>query len=192
MTKATNTMRAQWPAGSEPEAEARAALERGDRARVLSILMEAHGAAVYRYCQRMAGAALADDAYQITFVQAYEGLDGFRGASPLRAWLFGIARHRCYDLLRKERRRPTESQDLGAAAHPGSPADARLAARQVLERCLERLKPKIREAVLLRYQEGLSYPEMAEVCGEDVATLQMRVTRALPGLRKCIEAKSRR
>tara|TARA_R110002073_G_scaffold256849_1_gene419432 strand:+ start:31827 stop:32042 length:216 start_codon:yes stop_codon:yes gene_type:complete len=56
-----------------------------------------------------------------------------------------------------------------------------------MDRALERLKPEVRIAVLLRYREDMSFEEMAEVCGERPATLQARVARALPKLRKALE-----
>jgi RNA polymerase sigma-70 factor (ECF subfamily) len=59
----------------------------------------------------------------------------------------------------------------------------------VLARCLELLEARSRAAVLLRFQEEMTYPEMASVCEEDVSTLQKRVARALPVLRACIEAR---
>jgi RNA polymerase sigma factor (sigma-70 family) len=62
---------------------------------------------------------------------------------------------------------------------------------QVVERCLFALAPAAREAVLLRYQQELSYDEAAEVTGERPGTLQQRVARALPVLRKCVEAQLR-
>ena len=69
---------------------------------------------------------------------------------------------------------------------PGVGADARVRAFE-LERALMSLAPKVRIAVLLRYQDGLSYEEMAQVCGERAPTLQARVARALPRLRRVLE-----
>ena len=42
--------------------------------------------------------------------------------------------------------------------------------------------------VLLRFRDGLSYPEMARACGERAPTLQARVARAMPALRRCLES----
>jgi len=79
---------------------------------------------------------------------------------------------------------------------PPDPADSGIGAEErlvvtafsrVLERCLGDLVPGARAAVLLRYQGGFSYPEMAAICHERPATLQARVARALPILRRCLE-----
>ena len=56
-----------------------------------------------------------------------------------------------------------------------------------MDAALESLKPEVRIAVLLRYREEMSYEEMAQVCGERPATLQARVQRALPKLKKALQ-----
>ena len=60
---------------------------------------------------------------------------------------------------------------------------------RVLESCLRGLAPRVRTAVLLRYQQGLSYPEIARLSNEKAPALQVRVSRALPLLRRCLEEK---
>ena len=63
---------------------------------------------------------------------------------------------------------------------------------QRVARCkigLEKLEPHVRIAVVLRYQEGFSYEQMAQICHEKPATLQARVARAMPLLRRCLENK---
>jgi RNA polymerase sigma-70 factor (ECF subfamily) len=57
-----------------------------------------------------------------------------------------------------------------------------------LAECLGQLSVEVRDAVVLRYMEQLSYEEMAKLTGTRAATLQMRVARAMKGLRRCIEA----
>jgi RNA polymerase sigma-70 factor, ECF subfamily len=182
------------PEQAGTEMAALEALDRGDREGALTLLMEAFGVALYRYCRQMVvDPDLADDVHQLTFVQAFEGLGRFARGSSLRTWLFGIARHRCLDALKTGRRRRARFESTGEL--PERPAAGRapeesLAARDLtraLERCLEELAPAVRTAVLLRYQEGLAYPEMASVCRDRPATLQARVARALPVLRRCIE-----
>lgn len=176
------------------DGQIRRALARGDRSGALSLLMGAYGSQVYRYCHRMVGEALADDVHQTTFVAAYESFASFRGEANVRTWLYGIARHRCLDAIRRDRRSkqregPPETMDVAA---PESGEDDRLGARDILEKCFQLLKPQVREAVILRYQDGYSYPEMAALCAEEPSALQMRVARALPILRKCIESRSQR
>mgnify|MGYP001811662565 CR=1 FL=1 len=179
-----------------PEERAQEALERGDRAEALTLLREAYGPAVYRFCRQMVtDAGLAEDVHQLTFVQAYEGLERFAGRSSLRSWLYGIARHRCLDALKARKRRlrivhcvPTLPETRDEGADPEESALER-GVQEAVERCLEGLDPRQKAAVLLRFQSGLTYPEMAEACRERPATLQARVTRALPALRLCLEGR---
>ena len=138
---------------------------------------------------------LAEEIQQLTFVQAYEGLAKFAGRSSLRTWLFGIARHRCLDLAKmnqRRRRRFGPIDEVPDMAAPGGSVEDRLAEdsrARALERCLQMLVPRVRAAVLLRFQQGLSYPEIARLSGEKPPALQIRVARALPLLRRCLEEK---
>lgn len=173
-----------------------ASLKRGDRDAALRLLMRDYGKPVYRYCRQMLGDGdLADEAHQMTFVQAYEGLARFAGRSSLRTWLFGIAHHRCLDLLKTSRRRERRFQLTGELPERPAPvetAEERLTARsrvQALARCLRELAPHVRAAVLLRFQQGVTYEEMSILERERPATLQARVARALPVLRRCLERK---
>lgn len=181
-------------ASVDTEREALAALDRGDRERAVTLLMESYGPSLYRFCRQMVrDPDLADDVHQLTFVQAFDGLRRFGRASSLRTWLFAVARHRCLDALKTTRRRRARFESVGEL--PETPVEARgpdeaMAAqdlRSALQRCLEELKPASRTAVLLHFQEGFTYPEMARICRERDATLRVRVCRALPVLRRCIE-----
>lgn len=173
------------------------ALAGGDRQRAFALLMSRHGDPVYRYIVAMTGdGPLAEEVRQQVFVEAYRDLPRFAGRSPVRAWLFGIVRHRCLDALKSTRRwnlhfkneppRDPELDDI----EPGDQLDRSRTAR-LLADCLATLAPAAREAVVLRYHQELSYDEAAEITGDRPGTLQQRVARALPVLRKCIEARLR-
>lgn len=181
---------------AEPDADGRIsdALRAGDRRRALELLMDAHGEAVFAFALRLTRRReMAEDILQTTFVQAFEALGGFRGGSSWKTWLLGIARHRALDALkvtaRRERRfRLVPELPDREGAEPG--AEERLVGAAVarqLHRCLGELAPRVRATVLLRYQQEISYPELAAATGERPAALQMRVARALPILRRCLE-----
>lgn len=183
-------------AAPDPERAALAALDRGSLDEALAVLMRVYGTAVYRYCRRMVvDEDLAQEVHQMTFVQAHEGLGKFGRRSSLRAWLFGIARHRCLDVLKMHRRRDKRFGSIEEAPdlpEPGGSVEDRLSDRSVtriLESCLRGLPPRTRTAVLLRFQQGLSYPEIASLSNEKAPALQVRVARALPLLRRCLEEK---
>ncbi|MCE9579271.1 MAG: RNA polymerase sigma factor [Deltaproteobacteria bacterium] len=180
----------------DPDREVRARIDAGDASGALRLLMQRHGAAIYRFCREaLRDDALAADVQQQVFVEAYRDLARFRGQSSVRTWLFGIARHRCLDAA-KGRRRWTQRFKNDAGDEPVDPRptagdridDVRL--RTALNECLDEIGEHIRTAVLLRYQQGFSYEDMASVCREKANTLQARVLRALPILRRCIETRT--
>lgn len=183
-------------APADPERPALEALDRDDFDEALNIVMNLYGRPIYRYCcQMMKDEHLAEDVLQETFVQVHRDLPGFARRSSLKTWVYAIAHHRCLDAIKKEKRRQrriewTDDPPERADGSPG--ADRILAAKrraEALRRCIEELKESARAAVISRLQAGMSYPEMSVVFGEAPATLQMRVTRALPLLQECIERK---
>ena len=153
------------------------------------------GPSVFAYCRRVTrSAALAEDAMQQVFEQAYRDRASLADRSRSRAWLLAIAHHRCLDALRARRRleqRIEVDTDVDAWPSEDDPhGDAgRGQLRAALEACLERISPAARAAILLRFQSELSYEEMAARADELAGTLQARVVRALPVLRKCLASR---
>jgi RNA polymerase sigma-70 factor (ECF subfamily) len=155
--------------------------------------MQRHGTAVYRYCREaLRDATLADDVHQQVFIEAFRDLRRFHGRSSVRAWLFAIARHRVLDAAKARNRAQShvEEDDPTSVPDPRPPPgeaidDARL--REALLACLEELREQVRTVLLLRFQQGFTFEDMAVMCRERPGTLQAKVTRALPVLRACVE-----
>lgn len=165
-------------------------LSRSDHTAAFRLLMHRHGTAVYRYCRaQLRCDTLADDVHQQVFIEAHRDLPSFASRSTLRAWLFGIARHRIIDAAKARRRNASRVDDAAdpEAIHHGAPDTARAMLRRALADSLATLPDEIRAAVLLRYQQGFTFEEMSEMSGEKAGTLQARVARALRQLRVQIE-----
>lgn len=169
------------------------ALNSGDYRRALALLMDCYGDEVFRYAVAMTrDRTFAEEVRQQVFVQAYRDLG--RGLVPDSAskWLFGITRHRCLDAVKAssrwmQRYKNDEEIELTQEEHePSRALDMRRLARFLAD-CLARLAPAARDAVILRFQQELSYDEVAAITGDQAATLRQRVARALPVLRKCLE-----
>ncbi len=180
----------------DPEAEALAALGRHDKRGALTVLMRAYGNALYRFCLEMVGErSLASDVQQMVFVQAFEDLSSFSGRSSLRAWLYGIARHRCLDVAKGNRRwlRVVRAEEtLPDAVDPSPGPDEKLNRQRLgaaIDDCLAALPPHAREVLVLRYREGFSYDVIAGLVNERAGTLRVRLLRALPLLKGCLEQK---
>lgn len=170
---------------TDVELKARSALRAGLRRDALTVLMQAYGNDVVRYCRGLLGdAALAEDTRQRVFIQAYRDLHRVKIGSTFRAWLFGIARHRCADARRSAWRRDARQVGL----HPtASDSASPLELGQLLEFCLQELEQHNREAVVLRHVLGHRYSEIEAALGVQAAALQMRVARAMTRLRACVE-----
>jgi len=188
------------PRDDDPDADIVRLIPRarnGDLSAPLSLLMRRHGTAVYRFCrEELHDATLADDVHQHIFIEAHRDLRRFGGRSTLRTWLFGIARHRVLDAAKSRRRAEAhiEDDDAADAPDPGPPPSEQLDEARLhhaLVACLAELGEHVRAALLLRYQQGFTFEDMAEVCCEKPGTLQARVMRALPLLRACIEGRTK-
>ena len=154
----------------------------------------AYGALVARYRDRLGRYAVhmigdredAEEALQDSFVRAYRSLDRCNDPARFGAWLYGILVNRCRTTgARAARRRRLFVQDaeaLNGASHPD--AMERLEWTDAVERALARLAPEYREAFLLKHVEDLEYEEIAELTGDGISALKMRVKRAREQLQK--------
>jgi RNA polymerase sigma-70 factor, ECF subfamily len=133
--------------------------------------------------------AEAEDAVQDTFLRAFRYLGSYKEQDRFRAWLWRILVNRCRTRAGDRQRRP-EPVDAeliaqladAEALHPDVALDRRFL-REELAQALASLPAEQREAVVLHFTEGLSYPEMAAITGTGVSALKMRVHRACDRLR---------
>jgi len=170
-------------------------LAQTDPRRAVEWLVDAYGKDILRYCRNFLGSqADAEDSFQAVFLQALQDLPRFEGRAPIRSWLFTIARHRCIDCTRGLRRRAAQlmpDTDVDAEDSAGS-TEATLvdvALVTALEECLDRLAPRHRAAMVMKYHDGFSYKEMASILKATDGALRVRVLRTLSKLRDCMETK---
>lgn len=124
----------------------------------------------------------AQDILQTVFFKAFRGLAGFRFRSSLFTWIYHIARNECRNHHRK-RGLPTVPLEsiLGSryeADAAAFPAEA-LARDDALRCAVGELPFKMREVIVLKYQEDLSYEEMSRIIGCPPGTVASRLNRAL-------------
>jgi RNA polymerase sigma-70 factor (ECF subfamily) len=178
---------------SEEDSDLLGLVANGDMTGALRRLMQRHGTAVYRYCREaLRDSTLADDVQQQVFLEAFRDFKTFHGRSSVRTWLFAIARHRVLDAAKSRRRAQSHIDAHDATGVPDprpTPGECidEVRLREALMACLDNLRDHVRTALLLRFQQGFTFEDMAEVCREKAGTLQAQVTRALPILRECIE-----
>jgi len=140
--------------------------------------------------------ALAEDLAQETFVKAFRNLAAFDVTRRLSAWILRIAHNVGIDAIRRRRIR-TASLDAAPApgvSHAAEPAISmpdpieRDALRRALEDALATLRPDQREALVLRYEEGLSFEEVGQILGIPEVTARSHVHRARKALARLLSA----
>ena len=144
---------------------------------------------VYSIAYRMTGTATdAMDVVQESFSVLFRKISSFRFDSLFSTWLFRIVVNCSIDYRRREESRrsrtPASLSSLGAGAEPSDPSPDPIASAQASElgdhvhASLQRLSPKLRAIVILRYLEGLSYEELAAALQISLGTVKSRLARA--------------
>lgn len=147
-----------------------------------------HLSAAYRLARHLVrNEADAEDVVQEAYLRALRHFDGFRGdaASQSRAWVLTIVRNMAHT-WRHRRRAESSAAEFdevvhSEAAEAGEPADAMLARRDTREtvaQALDRLPSDLREVLVLREIEGLSYKEIGDVVDVPIGTVMSRLSRA--------------
>jgi RNA polymerase sigma-70 factor (ECF subfamily) len=153
--------------------------------------MVAYGRPITAFAVRLVrNHEVAKDIHQQVFLDAFQGIDRFQGRSSLWSWLCGIAYHRCLDELRRNRRTTTADDfdvldQLSGQPDPTMDVDG-ATKRRALEHCLGKLAAPLRSQLLMRCFLGLSYVEIGLTIGDAHGTVQVRMSRILPRLRRCL------
>lgn len=164
---------------------------RGDET-AFAELVRRHGPMVYRVCLRLLGDPFeAEDASQAAFVVLAKRARSIRRPAQFASWLHGVARRVALEALRARQRRARHEEEAGVNAHRGSVESAkaelsvaeRAEALEALDREVDALPARERQAVVLRYLEGCSQKDAAAVAGVPQGTLARRASEGLERLR---------
>lgn len=153
---------------------------------------------IFALCFGMLGdAAEAGDAAQETFIAAYRNLANFRGEAKVSSWLHRIAVNQC---LTKQRRTKTRAETFlddednaaeKAFAAPGHQSPARQAEQSErlshVRAAVNSLPPELRQVIVMKEFEELTFQEIAETLGLPLSTVKSRVYTALKQLRMKLE-----
>jgi len=123
-----------------------------------------------------------DDILQETFLKAYKKIDQFDGQSSLYTWLYSIARNITIDEFRSRKRKPdrsnTPADEFDIADDNSEPNETGRPEIYDLRNAVSELPEILREIVVMKTLEGLSYDEISEVTGINTETLKNRMFRA--------------
>ncbi len=150
---------------------------------------------VYNLAYRiMYDPASAADATQDAFISAFQSIGRFRGGS-FKSYLMRIVSNRCYDELRRRKRRPAMSfEDFGTVDEESNPAlinglegpeeyIERQEVARMIQTGIETLPSDQRITLVFSDVQGLSYQEIAEAMNVSLGTVKSRLARARGKLR---------
>ncbi len=138
------------------------------------------------YLQRTGGNAEdADDLLQETFIKVYLNLHRYDNSYTFGQWIYAIARNTFVDFMRKRRDDlsidviPSENY-AASTSSTLTPEESIINSQQKtqLEQFLERMAPRYRKLVELRFFRELSYEEIAEQMKMPMGTVKTQIHRA--------------
>src|SRR3954471_24842456 len=166
---------ARWRAGDD-----RAATE----------LVQRHAQALARFAVSSGERNEVDELVQDTFVRAFNSLEGFRGDSSFRTWLFTILRRLLVDRKRAEKRRRDRNEvqeDDAATEYDALDSVVADETQKRLQQAIRRLSPTQKEVFVLRVSEGLSYKEIAEAVGTTEGAARVHYHNAMRAVKEFLD-----
>jgi len=179
------------PERSRPDASSREAdadiyrnLEAGQHRAAFEAVLPRYRDKVFRLALSiLRDHAAAEDAAQDVFVRVWRALPGYNGSAALSTWIYAITRNTCISLLRK--RRPQVSLDEPLFGDNDDGGGIQLAAPEQddsavasVEKLLDRLPERYRQAVVLFYMEDKSYEQTAAALQLPLGTVKALLHRA--------------
>ncbi|HRI37705.1 MAG TPA: sigma-70 family RNA polymerase sigma factor [Nitrospira sp.] len=178
---------------------------RTQSARDFEALYRDHVDLMYRFAHRLCGEAeTAKDLVQETFLNAYRGLDRFRGDAQISTWLYTIASRACLRMRRKRKGAPERELSLEEFI-PSSDGEFRLQIpidgmspeaalhnkqlRKALDSAIDQLPKKYKMVLVLRDMEGLSAKEVGTIMGLNERAVKSRLHRARLFVRRQLSAR---
>jgi len=151
-------------------------------------LYQAFVSEIYRYVFLRTGldAVLAEDITQDIFIDVYKGMGEFKGLCSNRTWIFRIAKNKLSDFYRKQYRQKVEFVDIDNPLTEGlsdSEQDTDKLMESALESqmvcdCLNRIPRHYRIALLLKYVDGKSVKQIAELTDKTSKAVESLLQRA--------------
>ncbi|HSA88054.1 MAG TPA: sigma-70 family RNA polymerase sigma factor [Nitrospira sp.] len=149
---------------------------------------------VYQYVNTLVyDAALAEEIVGDTMLAVWWGAGTYTGTSRVSTWIFGIARHKALDAIRRTSRHRQREVELDGAADMPNPHDRpdegvlRDELTAVTQRALALLSREHQEILRLVFHEELPYEEISSLLRIPVNTVKTRVYYAKQRLKEQLE-----
>ena len=153
---------------------------------------------IHRYLGNICSSEEADDLTQAVFLKVSDALPGFRGDASYATWIYRIATNIAIDharsrKMRQQEREIHESEPIlpDELSDPDALGTDEEFIRQEMSGCIREvvagLPEHYRIVLMLSDYEGLSNAEIAEIIGENIGTVKIRLHRSRATLRKALE-----
>ena len=173
------------------DAELVARVQRGDK-QAFDLLVLKYQRKIMRLLSRMIrDPSEIEDVAQESFIKAYRALPQFRGESAFYTWLYRIAINTARNWLAQNNRRPStpsaqenedgETFDATDNLTDSSNPESEMASRQIAEtvnKAMNDLPEDLRNAIVMREIDGMSYEDIAESMSCPIGTVRSRIYRA--------------
>ena len=161
-------------------------------------LYRMHYERVFRYCcRRLFNRHAGEDVTSEVFFRVMRTISTFEGNSNgFHNWLYRIATNAVNDYLKTTKRqaetiRNAAQQNDHGNAFTGESNEELQKKNLVVKQAILRLKPKYQTVITLRFFEKMKLVEIAEILGQNPATIRTQLARALSKLRKELRVAAR-
>ena len=164
----------------------------------LEVLFGRYLKPIYSFTYRYVGGGQdAEDVTQEVFIKVWRNIKRFDRDKSFKTWIFSIAKNTAIDFLKKKKTIPFSEFDTeeGGNRITDTLADPSPLPQELLEKAgmahilhsaVEKLSPKYRMVLFLRYNDHFNFREIAESFGELLHTITSRHRRALIQLKKIL------
>lgn len=182
-------LRADSPADDQADQALYRRLAEGEREAFAAVMKMYRSAALNFAFRYLGDFDEAEDAAQECFVKIYQNCRRFDPTRPFKTWFYSILINCCRDRLRHNRRfagfierfRETATTTTDPVEPGGNQS------RQLLQQALAKMEPSRREIIVLRFNDDMSYKEIARTLDISEGTVMSRLFRAKKELEKILK-----
>ena len=170
-------------------AEIIARVLRGDR-QAYAMLVDAYKSPIYNLAYYMTGSSDdADDLTQETFIRAYQYLWRYDMHRKFFTWLYTLALNLIRSHLRKKNKYNKSSEEVSALllADKNPSPETELIENQEISVYLLRLEYESRALLIMKFHQGLTFEEIAQITGKSLSAVKMSIYRGLEKLKELLK-----
>jgi RNA polymerase sigma-70 factor (ECF subfamily) len=170
------------------EAEIVARVLKGDR-QAYALLVDEYKSPIYNLAYRMTGNLEdADDLTQETFIRAYQYLWRYDTSKKFFTWLYTLALNLIRNHFKKNKyNKSSEELSANLLADKNPSPETELIETQEISVYLLRLEDESRALLIMKFHQGLTFEEIAQITGKSISAVKMRIYRGLEKLKELLK-----